>query len=111
MTAKVATAKVVTANRLSEGRVVYLDGNGDWSASLGNAACAADDAASDALRVQAERAGRVVGPYLIDVVEIDGAIEPLGTREMIRAAGGPTVIPPGLDNAAHSERSPDVPIR
>ncbi len=107
MTAKVATAKVVTANRLSEGRVVYLDGNGDWSTSLGDAACAADDAASDALGAQAERsvrAGRVVGPYLIDVIVADGAIHPLGTREMIRAAGGPTVIPPGLDGAAaHSE--------
>ncbi len=107
MTAKVATAKVVTANRLREGRVVYLDGHGNWSPTLGEAACAADQAASEALLARAERAvrvGRVVGPYLIDVARTDGAIEPLGTREIIRAAGGPTVIPPGLDGGSHSER-------
>ncbi len=108
MTLKPGTEKVMTANRLREGHVVYMDAEGDWSASLGDAACAADDAASDALGAQAEqsvRAGRVVGPYLIDVIEADGAVHPLGTREIIRAAGGPTVIPPGLDGAAaHSER-------
>ena len=108
MTAMPGTAKVMTANRLREGHVVYMDTEGDWSASLGDAACAADDAASDALGAQAAqavRAGRVVGPYLIDVVEVDGAIQPIGTREIIRAAGGPTVIPPGIDAAAaHSER-------
>ena len=102
------TAKVVTANRLREGCVVYLDGRGDWSELLGDAATTADDAMSDALLAEAERAvwaGRVVGPYLIDVVEIDGTIQPLGTREIIRAAGGPTVVPPGLDGAAANSES------
>ena len=101
------TAKVVTANRLREGRVVYLDAAGDWSPSIGRAACAGDAAASDALLALAEqavRSGRVVGPYLMDVALVDGAIQPLGTREIIRAAGGPTVIPPGLAGAVQSGR-------
>ena len=96
-------AKVMTANRLREGGVVYLDPDGHWSDSLGQARVAAGEAEADALLALAERAVAdrlVVLPYLIDVVLVGGAIQPLGSREIIRASGGPTTIPPGVDAGA-----------
>ena len=95
-------AKVVTANRLRQGGVVYLDAQGGWSDSLRQARVAISEAEADRLLAHAERAVAdrlVVIPYLIDVVLVEGAVQPVGTREIIRASGGPTIILPGVDAA------------
>jgi len=86
-------ARIVTANRLSDGAVVYLDAAGDWVDSIVEAGVAEDGETAEALlavATTAEQALRVVGPYLTDVAVEDGRPRPLGTREIIRAAG-PTV--------------------
>ncbi len=86
--------KIVTANRLDDGLVVYLNGAG-WSERIEDARIAGDDAAADGLLAQAEGPGqeiRVIDPYLIEVARGDAAPRPLSYREAIRAQG-PTVRP------------------
>lgn len=87
--------KVITANLLREGDVVYLAGDGTWSLWLDDAEMV--DGADGEARLEAagERAVSdllVVGPYLMDVAEEAGRPKPLGTREKIRAKG-PTTHP------------------
>lgn len=85
--------KVVTANRLVDGDVVYLTEEGHWSERLGDACLADDKARSDALMATAERAAAahiVVAPYAIDVVVEEGAVRASRYRERIRASG-PTI--------------------
>ncbi len=86
------TDRIVTANRLSDGLVVYLNGAG-WSERIENARIAGDDAAADGLLARAEGVGqevRVIGPYLIEVTRDAAVPRPVSHREAIRAQG-PTV--------------------
>ena len=85
--------KVVTANRLREGDVVYLSADGSWSEWLGDALVVDDKDGEAALLARAEEsvlARQVIGPYAMKVELVDGQIHPLGQRETIRA-GGPTI--------------------
>ena len=85
--------QALTANRLSDGRVVFLTPSGDWSPSLGEARVAADETEQAALLATGEQAETdcvVVGPYLIDVSQEDGETRAVEIREAIRA-NGPTV--------------------
>jgi len=85
--------KAVTANRLREGDVVYLTESGLWSNWLNQATVSDDAAAQQDLLQRAEAdvaARKIVAPYLIDLIEVDGILQPTSTRENIRAAG-PTV--------------------
>lgn len=84
------TLQMVTANRLSDGAVVYLTADGDWSEWCADGAIADDKPAAASLLATAERdvtACRVVGPYLIDVAIENGTARPQRYREHIRAAG------------------------
>ncbi len=87
--------KVMTANLLREGDVVYLVADGTWSLWLDDAEMV-DGADGEArLETAGEKAVTdllVVGPYLMDVAEEAGRPKPLGTREKIRAKG-PTTHP------------------
>lgn len=81
--------QVASANRLSDGIVVWLDDAGDWTIRLDRAAIARDGRAGEILlqRAQAE-VFTVIDPFLVAVTEDDeGAIEPLSLREKIRASG------------------------
>ena len=82
--------KVVTANRLNDGDVVYLTAAGDWSAWLDDGGPAETPEQEAALLEQAARAVHarlVVDPYLMPVAEDGGRFRPLSQREIIRAAG------------------------
>ena len=84
--------EIVTANRLKDGRAVYLR-EGGWSESLEDAQVAGSAAAAQALLAAAERsaaANEVVAPYLIEVIDERGRLTPARRRERIRAEG-PTV--------------------
>jgi hypothetical protein len=88
--------KILTANRLTDGAVVYLTASGDWSHDLSHALRLTDADAPAALAA-AELLPRVlVGPYLIDADE-RGPAGRERLKETIRAAG-PTV--------GHSLREP-----
>ena len=89
------TQQVVSANRLTDGLVVYLTTGSSWSEQLVDGHIAADDAAAErllAVAKQAEEDRVVIDPYLIGVAEFDGVLRPKKYREYIRAMG-PSVRP------------------
>ncbi|WP_022729170.1 DUF2849 domain-containing protein [Fodinicurvata sediminis] len=84
------TLKAVTANRLRDGRVVYLSQSGNWSQSLEDSRIARDETELEALLDQAEVSvlrNEVVGPYAIDVLEQDSGYLTTRCREEIRSTG------------------------
>lgn len=82
--------KAVTANRLRDGRVVYLSEAGSWSQSLEGSRLASDEAELQGLLDQAEVSvlhNEVVAPYAIDVLKQDSGYLTTRCREEIRSAG------------------------
>jgi uncharacterized protein DUF2849 len=62
------TGKALTANRLSDGDVVFLTRSGNWSLSVDDAALAVEPDATKALEArgrEAEEANFVTGAYLL----------------------------------------------
>src|SRR5215469_4893153 len=87
---KAPAEQVMTANRLRDGAVVYLAADGRWSTAIADGDVARDAAAAERLTAAGHQAAAdqvVVGPYLIAVAVKDHGVEPLGTRERIRALG------------------------
>jgi hypothetical protein len=81
--------KVLTANRLTDGIVVYLAADGRWTPRFEEAERLSADAAAAALAAANARPELIVAPYLVAVD--GGEVEPRERlRERIRA-GGPTV--------------------
>ena len=81
--------QVASANRLTDGVVVFLDDAGDWTTDLARAAVARGEREAEILlqRGRAEGIG-VIDPFLVAVSEDDvGTLEPLSLREKIRASG------------------------
>jgi hypothetical protein len=80
---------VLSANRLADGGVVFLDFEGDWSDNLAAAvvARAPDErrALVDRARYEAERT-LVIEPHLVDVDELDGRLIPI-RRASVRPEG------------------------
>ena len=96
---------ILTANRLGDGTVVFLDPAGTWKETVAEAAVARTPDEAKALEARGARdAARnmVVDPYLAEVREIGWRIEPIRYRERVRA-GGPTVLGdvPGYVFPAH----------
>lgn len=88
--------QIIVANRLTDGRVVFLADENRWVESIDDGLIFGSDAQRTELLAQAERAvesGTVVDPYPIDIVTGDGRRRPLQLRESIRAFG-PTVADP-----------------
>jgi uncharacterized protein DUF2849 len=87
------TLQIVTANRLSDGRVVYLGEGERWIEALrGSRIARSEDEAKTLLAIgaDAEKQRQVVAPYLIDVVVEDGRVWPVRYREVVRAVGPST---------------------
>jgi len=78
--------KAITANRLTDGRVIYRTPDGDWSPHLAEAARLDGDNASTALALAEGEFAVAVGPYLIDLDE-DGPAGQKWRRESIRLVG------------------------
>jgi hypothetical protein len=80
---------VVTANRLTDGIVVYLAAGGEWTEQIAHARVADSEEEVKALETIAENAVReriVISAYPMPVALNDGAIDPLSVRERIRAS-------------------------
>jgi hypothetical protein len=89
------TQQVISANRLSDGLVVYLASDDSWSEWISRGEIATDEAAADGLLARAKLAEEnriVLDPYLVQVAEDDGEFRPTKYREFIRATG-PSVRP------------------
>ncbi|MEO1657915.1 MAG: DUF2849 domain-containing protein [Pseudomonadota bacterium] len=84
--------KVITANHLFSGEVIYWTADGSWTEDLLSAVILEGDTALEALQAATADEARAVGPYLMDV-EADHAPSGRGRlREEIRDAG-PTIHP------------------
>lgn len=83
------TPKVVTANALTEGDVVYLTADDRWSRRLDEAELLTDEAgAGERLLFAAAQTETVVGVYLADARPgPDGRPEPTHFREAFRCSG------------------------
>ncbi len=82
------TPKVVTANALLEGDVVYLDQKSEWVRDLQDAEVVTDEASAELKLLEAEARGHeAVGVYLADVAVEDGMIKTTHFREAFRAKG------------------------
>lgn len=104
--------QAVTANRLTDGAVVFFAAERGWSDRLAAAAIATSTEAGQRLLAAAEadvRACKVVEPYLIDVRTDDGRIEPLRYRERIRVLG--PSIQPGSGRPADGQAGIVAPLR
>lgn len=82
------TPKVLTANLLIEGDVVYYSGKGHWAETHSDALLFVDeDAANSALQEAKLEPHLYVGPYLADAEMVDGKPAPAHFREAFRAKG------------------------
>lgn len=86
--ARAFTPKVVTANELVSGDVVYLNAAGEWVQRHTDAELITDEVRA-AVRLQLAEAqiGQIVGAYLADAVESDAGPVPVHFREEFRAVG------------------------
>ena len=100
---------VLTANRLDDGIVVFLDFEGAWNENIAEAVVARDPDEARALEDRGAYDAAhnlVVEPYLVEVREEAGRLIPIRTRERVRVSG-PSILDdvpgysPPLAAAAH----------
>jgi hypothetical protein len=87
--ARAFTPKVITANALIEGDVIYLTDAGDWTRRLEDAVLLHDEADAQLRLIEAEaQAGVAVGVYLADAAaDPEGRPAPTHFREEFRRTG------------------------
>ncbi len=79
--------KALTANRLTDGEVVFRKGAA-WVERFGEAEVFDDDATAEDAEAHAKSQGTVVvDPYLIEVEAVEGGLAPVSYRERLRALG------------------------
>jgi hypothetical protein len=87
--------KAITANRLSDGLVIFLTEDKSWSLAIGDAQLFCDgpdlDAALAFGKAQQDEARFLVDAYAIEVENVGDKPVPSRIRERIRAEG-PTVV-------------------
>ncbi len=79
--------RVLTANRLIDGEVVFWSGQ-DWVDSFARALIFDDGDPAETAEADAKtEVTRLVDPYLIEVMEMGGRFAPVSFRERLRALG------------------------
>lgn len=81
------TPKIVTANALLEGDVIYRNASGDWVRALSEAELYDTVEAADAALAVAAADNFAVGAYLVDAVASDDGPAPTHFREEFRRTG------------------------
>lgn len=90
MAKKISGPRILTANLLGDGLVVFLGTDGSWAPGLESARLAHsnDDVAQlEAVGGEAARANHIVDPYLIEVEDTGSSLLPIEMRERMRARG------------------------
>jgi len=86
--ARAFTPKVITANALIEGDVIYLTADDQWSRDLSQAELITDEAHAQLRLLDAQsQVAEVVGVYLADAKPGDNGPEPTHFREDFRRTG------------------------
>ncbi|SEK86481.1 DUF2849 domain-containing protein [Pacificibacter marinus] len=81
------TPKIVTANALLEGDVIYLSPQDTWVRDLCDAALFSQQDQAEERLAFASKDGFVVGAYLVDAVAGENGPEPVHFREDFRRTG------------------------
>ena len=82
------TPKVVTANALLEGDVIYLTADDEWTRDLQAAELITDEAHAQIRLIDAQvQVEKIVGAYLADVKAGPNGPEPIHFREEFRNTG------------------------
>lgn len=81
------TPKVITANDLLDGDVIYLTANDQWTRHHAKAELIDDEAHAQLRLLEATRAKNAVGAYLADARMGSGGPEPVHFREAFRTRG------------------------
>jgi len=95
--------KIITANRLTDGIVVYLVSEGVWTADISQAkGLVSDEELESALKIAKadEKRNLILDPFAVEVEAVDNGLEPLSRRNSIRAKG------PTIDYLPRQEESP-----
>lgn len=86
--ARIFTPKIVTANDLLDGEVIYLAADATWTKHMSKAALFTDQPAAElALEKASMQAGLAVGAYLADARPSTQGPEPTHFREEFRRRG------------------------
>lgn len=87
--ARAFTPKVITANHLLEGDVIYMTDSGEWTRELCKAVLLTDEADADLRLLEAQqRKAETVGVYLADAeADENGNPTPTHFREEFRRTG------------------------
>ena len=100
--------KVVTANALIAGDVIYLAADDSWTRDLARAEVIEDEAIAQMRLLDAQRqAGQVVGAYLADVIPGARGPQPAHFREDFRRKG-PSNYAHGKQEARKQEDTANV---
>jgi len=95
------TPKVVTANHLLQGDVIYQTADG-WTRHLAEAELLTDAAHADLRLIEAsQQRDVVVGAYLADVDATTGTPKPVHFREDFRARGPSNYLHGKQEDASH----------
>jgi hypothetical protein len=92
--------KIATANRLTDGLVVFLSNTGHWIGEIENGRTASTAAEEADLQLASETEASsnvVVGPYVIDAELRDDGPHPTRYREWLRLNG------PSVETQIHEE--------
>ena len=89
------TTQIMTANKLSDGTVVFLGYDGEWTRFVDDARIAEREEDVSDMEAESSQSGEIVDPYFIDVEvhAVEGSdrfIKPTQYRERIRAFGPST---------------------
>lgn len=95
------TPKVLTANALASGEVIYLTPAGGWSPLHAEAVLFDDEALANARLAYAATDIALVGPYLADARPGPHGPEPTHIREAFRTRG-PSNYPHGKQEGSHA---------
>lgn len=91
---KVQGEAIVTANRLSDGAVVYRTASGGWTVRIEDAAMVTGKQAAKEILAEASADESIaVGAYVAPVELREGRIVPGNLRERIRLSGPTFVLP------------------
>ncbi len=104
-----AMPKIISANRLADGTVVYAAPDGSWPTALEAARIFESEAeARDGLRAAHADAKRnlILDPFIVEIVREDGGLRAARLRDAIRARGPTFDFTPWTSaQPARSERS------
>lgn len=98
--------KLLTANRLTDGLVLWYAGGSDlsgWTEDAANAARLEDEAAAALLEEWKARETEVVGVYLVPLIDENTLVKREYVREHVRA-NGPTAGQTAFDTARQHQR-------